>query len=331
MKQRITTPAFQINFTPQVSSRREFIRGIAGILGSASIIQAFTSDLFADEDNPALKPRAKRVVRTACDLAVAKGSPPALITRKAVEALGGMGLFVKQGDTVVVKPNIAWDRSPAQAANTHPDVVAEIVRLCYAAGARTVKVFDRTCNDPAMCYRTSGIAAAAEKAGGRVSHTSDWKFIPAAFPEGSAMGTWKLYRDAVECDVFINVPVAKHHSLTRLTLSMKNLMGVCGGLRGQIHWNIDEKLADLTAFIAPNLTIIDATRILLRNGPSGGRIADVKETRTVIAGTDPVLADAYAATLFGLQPRDIDHIKTAEARGIGSAEISSANIRRIAL
>ena len=330
MKPRITTPADLISKTPHVSSRREFLRGIAGLIGSASLIHGFTTDLIADEDKPALKPRAKRVVKTTCDLAVAKGSSPALITRKAIEALGGMGLFVKQGDVVVVKPNIGWDRSPAQAANTHPDVVAEIVRLCYAAGARTVKVFDRTCNDPAMCYRTSGIAAAAEKAGGRVSHTIDWKFIPAAFPEGSAMGRWKLYRDAVECDVFINVPVAKHHSLTRLTLSMKNLMGVCGGLRGQIHWNIDEKLADLTAFIAPNLTVIDATRILLRNGPSGGRLNDVKAARTVIAGTDPVLSDAYAATLFGIQPRDIGHIKTAELRGIGSADISGAKIRRVA-
>ncbi len=310
------------------TSRKEFLRSMAAAAASVPLINALLRPAEARAADK-LAPRPKRAVKTLCDLAVVRGESPAVITRKAVEAVGGMARFVKPGYTVVIKPNIGWDREPKYAANTNPDVVAALIRLCYDAGAKKVKVFDNTCNSAAMCYVNSGIAEAVKKAGGHISHINKEKFIPGQFPEGSPMKSWPIYRDAVECDCFINVPVAKHHGLSRLTLSMKNLMGVCGGNRGEIHWNIDTKLTDLTRFIRPDLTVIDAYRILLRNGPSGGNLKDVKATKTVIAGTDPVLADAYAATLFGVTPGDIGYIRNGAEAGLGTMNIAGANIRKI--
>ena len=308
--------------------RRNFLRGLAlSVLGALPLARSLIPSAFAQERT--LTPRRKRKVDTLCDLAVVKGESPGTVTRRAVEALGGMGRFVKKGDTVVIKPNSGWNRAPQYAANTNPEVVAALVRLCFEAGAGRVRVFDRTCNDAAMSYAGSGIAAAAKAAGASVSYVSDARFIPGAFPKGSELGDWPVYRDAVHCDCFINVPVAKHHGLTKLTLSMKNLMGVCGGRRGIMHWNIDAKLAELTDFINPDLTVVDAWRILLRNGPSGGNLGDVKTVKTVIAGTDPVLADSFAATLFGLRPGDIGHIRAAEGRGLGTTNIAGSRVTRL--
>ncbi len=312
------------------TSRKEFLRGLLAAVVSVPVINALFRPAAARAEEK-LKPRPKRAVKTPCDLAVVRGGSPAAITRKAIEAVGGMGRFVRPGDTVVVKPNIGWDREPRYAANTNPEVISTVISLCYAAGAKKVKVFDNTCNAAAMCYVNSGIAEAVKKAGGHISHINKDKFVPGNFPEGSAMKSWPIYRDAVECDCFINVPIAKHHGLSRLTLSMKNLMGICGGNRGEIHWNIDAKLPELVRFINPDLTIIDAYRILLRNGPSGGNVKDVKLTKTVIAGTDPVLADAYAATLFDIKPGDIGYIRIAGEAGLGNMNIAAANIKKISV
>ncbi|HOD14172.1 MAG TPA: DUF362 domain-containing protein [Spirochaetota bacterium] len=312
------------------TSRKNFLKGIAAAIGSVPIVKTLAGPVLAGSEGT-LAPRVKKGVRTACDLAVVKGGSPAAITRKAIEALGGIDRFVKKGDTVVIKPNIGWDRAPEYAANTNPEVVETLIRLCKAAGARRVRVFDNSCNAADMCYRNSGIAAAVKKAEGYISYINKEKFLPGRFPAGSEMEDWPIYRDAVECDCFINVPIAKNHGLTKLTLSMKNLMGVCGGMRGRIHWNIDKKLPELAKFISPDLTVIDAYRILLRYGPSGGDLKDVKKTGTVIAGTDPVLADSYAASLFGLSSRDIDHIMQGERYGLGTTNIGLAKITKITI
>jgi uncharacterized protein (DUF362 family) len=312
------------------TSRKDFLKGIFASVGSVPIVKALAAPALAGAEET-LAPRAKKNVRTACDLAVVKGGSPAAITRKAIEALGGIDRFVRKGDTVVIKPNIGWDRAPEYAANTNPEVVEALIRLCKAAGAKRVRVFDNTCNAAEMCYRNSGIADAVKKAEGYISYINKAKFLPGRFPAGSEMEDWPIYRDAVECDCFINVPIAKSHGLTKLTLSMKNLMGVCGGMRGRIHWNIDKKLPELTRFINPDLTVIDAYRILLRHGPSGGDLKDVKKTGTVIAGTDPVLADSYAASLFGLGPRDIEHIIQGERYGLGTTDTGRATIKKIIL
>lgn len=311
-----------------VFSRKSFLGTLAvGLVFAASSGRYGAKKLFAAGKR--LEPRKARAVKADCDIAAVKGSNPAAITRKAVDTLGGMKKFVKPGDTVVVKPNIGWDRSPELAGCTNPEVVSELVKMCFESGAKTVKVFDNTCNEARMCYANSGIQAAAKKAGATVIFASDWKYYPANMPAGSEMADWPVYEDAVKCDCFINVPIAKHHGLTKLTLSLKNLMGVCGGRRGVMHQNIDVKLAEVAGFIKPDLTVIDANRILLRHGPKGGNIEDVKLMNTVIAGTDPVLCDAYTTRLFGLEPGDITHIARAAQMGIGRMSFGGANIQEI--
>jgi len=247
-------------------------------------------------------------------------------TVEAIEAMGGMGRFVKKGEVVVVKPNMAWDRTPEQAGNTDPQVVAALVELCYKAGAKRVNVFDIPCNDDKRVYENSGIQEAAVKKGASVYFADHWNVVKAKFPYPSPMEGWPILRDAVVCDTFINVPVLKHHGLTKLTLSMKNLMGVCSGTRGIMHLDIGNKLADLTDFISPDLTVIDATRVLVRNGPSGGNLKDVVVKNKVFVATDPILADSYACQLMKHDPMDIPYIKAAAKRGFGKVDISKADI-----
>ncbi|HNV86947.1 MAG TPA: DUF362 domain-containing protein [Candidatus Omnitrophota bacterium] len=270
--------------------------------------------------------RPKRKIKGNYDLVVSEGPDPYQNTVKAIEALGGMGLFVKKGAVVVIKPNMGWDRTPEQAANTDPGVVAALTDLCYKAGAKRVNIFDVTCNDERRCYENSGIEKAAKEKGAYVYFANQWDVVKAKFPYKSQMEGWAILRDAVKCDTFINVPVLKHHSLARLTLSMKNLMGVCAGMRGLMHQGLGEKLVDLTDFISPELTVVDATRFLTRNGPSGGNVADVTVLNKVIAATDPVLADAYAGELAGVDPLSLSYVKDAVARNFGSADIAGAKM-----
>jgi uncharacterized protein (DUF362 family) len=274
-------------------------------------------------------PFAEAAVPAWPDLAVARGDSPSRIAREAVNAVGGMKRFVSKGDVVVVKPNIGWDRKPEQAANTNPEVVATLVTLCFEAGAKTVKVFDRTCNDPRRCYVQSGVEAAAKAAGAEVSHINDYKFREVPLPGGKAITSWPLYEELLQADKFINVPIAKHHGLSRLTLSMKNWMGVMGASRGRIHQNIGEALADLAVALKPALTVLDAVRVLTANGPQGGNLADVKRLDTVIAGTDFVAVDSYGATLFGLTGADIPYVAAAARRGIGTMDLSKLTIKEV--
>lgn len=311
-------------------SRKAFVKSMLTIAGSFFLFERSILRGFA-KDKKTLKPRIKKYRAVACDLAVVKGENPGKITEKAIELLGGIEKFVSRGDTVVVKPNIGWNKSPEYAANTNPIVVATIVKMCYDAGAKVVKVFDNTCNNSRMCYENSGIYKSVKSSGGYIYYTSDWKFYPGEFPKNSLMNEWPIFKDAVECDCFINVPIAKHHGLTGLTLSMKNLMGVCGGSRGKMHWDIDRKLAELTDFIKPDLTVIDAYRILLRHGPQGGNLKDVEKKKTVIASADPVLADSYAATLFNISPEKIGYIKKGAEFKLGSMDIKNANTKKIVI
>ncbi|MGE5308924.1 MAG: DUF362 domain-containing protein [Deltaproteobacteria bacterium] len=307
-------------------SRRQFMKLLGSGFAAAALQQMFP--FLAGAEEPA-KGRPARRVSGKHDLTVAVGDDPAAITRSAVEAMGGMGRFVRKGDTVVIKPNIGWDRAPEYAGNTNPFVVASLAQMCFEAGARRVNVFDISCNSPQRCYENSGIKKAAEEKGARVYFCDKWNFVKAHFGHPSEMEDWPVFRDAVECDVFINVPILKHHGLTGLTLSMKNLMGVCGGVRGLMHINIDKKLVDMTEFISPDLTVIDAYRVLLRHGPTGGSLDDVELKKTVVCGTDPVLCDSYAAVMMGRQPLDISYIREAHGRGIGSIDIGKADIVKL--
>ncbi len=299
-------------------NRREFVRQVAAWSAASAVVPLFDVELAHSE------PVGKST------LAVSRGTDYAELVNRIVAKVGGMGAFVKRGDKVVVKPNIGWDRTPAQAANTNPEVVKAVVKLVLDQGAKEVLVFDRPCDNPQRCYHNSGIQQAVASIGdhrARCEFMQNWKFVPVQIKRAKVLHEWPLYRPALEADCYINVPIAKNHNLTRLTLGLKNTMGVCGGNRGHIHQQIPEKLTDLALVIAPKVTIIDATRIMLRNGPSGGSLKYVKVLNTILASTDPVAADAYATTLFGLKPTDIAPTVAAYRRGLG--EIDLAKIRII--
>ncbi|GAB4369954.1 MAG: DUF362 domain-containing protein [Deltaproteobacteria bacterium] len=302
-------------------SRRKFL----GMLGAAA------GAAVAGVSGPGFG-RFFRIVREAgaaeggTAVSVASGGSAAENARKAVEALGGMRKFVSRGDVVVLKPNIGWDRTPEQAANTNPEVVVALGEMCLAAGAKEVRVFDRTCNEPRRSYVSSGIPEAirrfAEEQGVadvfRAYHVEQRKFRRTAIPGALVLREWDLYRDALEADKVISVPVAKHHSLATVTLGLKNMMGVMGGNRGQIHFRLSECLVDINRRIPTALTVVDANRILLRNGPSGGNLADVASLGKVFASADIVAADIVAAReAFGKSPAEVPHIRKAMESGLG--------------
>jgi uncharacterized protein (DUF362 family) len=299
--------------------RRDFLKQV--MLWSAGISTAIpcfqiVPELLAGDDLPPL-------------LSHAKGKDYYALVAQVLEPLGTISKFVTTGDRVVIKPNMAWDRNPAQAANTHPQVVKALVELSLDAGAGKVMVFDRTCNEERRCYVNSGIQdamATVKDSRLKYYHPDSRKFVPVDIKRGKAVRRLEIYKDALEADTYINVPVAKHHSLSRLTLGLKNSMGVLGGNRGQMHQNIGQKLADLATVVKPKLTVIDATRILLRNGPQGGNIDDVRILDTVIASADPVACDAYATTLFDLQPEEISSTVAAYKMGLGEMDIAKMRI-----
>lgn len=263
-------------------------------------------------------------------LAVASKGDPATLTRAAVNALGGMRAFVKKGDVVLVKPNIGWARKPNQAATTNPEVVAEIVRLCREAGAREVKVMDHPVDQPdALVLRITGIERPAKQAGAKVLlATSAAMYQQVKLRKGKVLKSAEVLRDLLRADVFINVPIAKVHSSTGLTLGLKNLLGVVWN-RGACHnsSSLDQAIVDLAAQFKPKLTLLDANRILLTNGPKGP--GKTEERGLVIAGTDPVAVDAYGATLFKMKPDVIGHLKLAAAAGLGQLDLKRVTIRHV--
>jgi uncharacterized protein (DUF362 family) len=291
--------------------RRSFIKALSLGLASSRFIDP--TDLFA------------RPPEDATALSVVKGEDPAAMTVKAVEAIGGMSRFVSSGDIVVVKPNMSWDRTPEHAANTNPVVVATVVTLAYDAGAKKVKVFDNSCNTDRRCYKKSGIADAAGEAGADVFFTEERKYKKTDLA-GEKLREWPVYEDALEADRIINVPIAKHHSLSRLTLSMKNLMGLIGGPRNLLHQQIDVNVADLAGYFRPTLTVLDGVRILTRGGPQGGNLDDVQVMNTVAASTDTVAIDAFGATLFGMTADDLGYVREAHARGLGEMDLGKVRI-----
>ena len=262
------------------------------------------------------------------DLVISQGTSPITITEAAIGALGGMGRFVSRGDVVLVKPNIAWDRTPEQAANTNPEVVATLVRLCLDAGAKEVKVFDHPCEDPRRCYVRSGIMEAAKGAGAKVSYVDERRFRRMNL-KGGVLKTWEVYQEAREVDKVINCPILKHHSLARLTMGMKNLMGLIGGSRARLHWNLDQAIVDLAAFFKPTLVVLDAVRVLTSNGPQGGSLKQVKKLNTVAVSKDQVAVEALGATLFGLSAQSMDHIKLAFQRGLGQMDLARLKIKEV--
>ena len=261
------------------------------------------------------------------EMIVAQGEDPRALVRKALEGLGGVRRFISRGDVVVVKPNIGWDRTPEQAANTNPLAVAEIVRQCLDAGAKKVIVADVSCNEPRRCFQRSGIAEAASAEGAQVVLPAENLFRQVNL-RGDVLGEWPVLEPFIAADKMINFPVAKSHSLTGVTLGMKNWYGILGGARNRLHQRIHESLADLANVMRPTLTLIDAYRVLIRNGPTGGSLADVLLKKTLVAGTDPVALDAYVAKAYwNIEPSQLRYLQLAQARGLGKMDFASVRTK----
>jgi len=305
-------------------SRREFLIGSA----AAGLLAARPDLLLAQAAKPAdmsiarwtgAKPAADAAMK---DIAVK-------LTQQAVEALGGMKRFVSRGDVVWVKPNIGWDRAPETAANTNPDVVATLIRMCFEAGAKTVKVGDNPCDVAQRTYEASGIAAAAREAGAKVVFLDPTRFKETKIG-GEQVKAIPIYPEIIETDLVINVPIVKHHRLAGLTMCMKNYMGVIDK-RNTFHQAIAPSVADLTRFMKPRLCILDATRILKANGPKGGKLEDVETKLTLAAGTDIVALDAWGAEVIGKKPEEIASIVKGHEYGLGKIDYRSLALRELAV
>ncbi|MCX8037854.1 MAG: DUF362 domain-containing protein [Candidatus Sumerlaeia bacterium] len=295
-------------------TRREFLRKAGMLAAGATVMPTLVSD--ASEASP--------------DLAIVTGDSPKILAQKAVEALGGMKRFVARGDVVVIKPNIGWERGPELGANTNPEVVEALIEMAFSAGAKEIKIFDRTVQNPQKCYELSGIPAVAKKAGAKVLAQTELTPVDLPIKDGVYLKKSSVYKEALECDCYINVPVAKHHGRSMLTMAMKNHMGITADDRGKVwHAQLDQSLADFASAFKPKLNVLDAYRIMPRNGPRGGNAADVELAKKCIAGVNQVSVDAYGATLFGKKPEEIGHIALAAKMGLGEMDLSKLKIAEI--
>ncbi len=306
-------------------TRRQFMQA-AGIAAGAALVGGGCSS----EPEAGARPEPPAPTAGQAYLAVSRGSDPASITRAALAALGGIERFVAAGADVIVKPNICVAyHSPEYAATTNPTVVATLVSLALEAGARRVRVMDTPLGGTAeSAYAVSGISDAVQLAGGEMEVMSPVKFARYAIPQGRDITSWDVYRDIMEADVLINVPIAKDHALATLSLGQKNMLGVITD-PNLFHSNLAQRVADLASLVRPTLTVVDAVRILVDHGPTGGSLNDVRRTDTVIASHDPVAADAYAATLFGLEGSDVPYVQAAADMGLGTMNLSTIELEEV--
>ena len=312
--------------------RREFLKSMT-LLGGMVVLSTLLPSCL-QETEPGREETSTGIPSIippgAAYLAVARGESPTEIVEVALKALGGIERFVKPGNDVIIKPNICNAYYTYEyASTTNPEVVGALVRLCLGAGAKKVSVMDRPFGGRAAAgYIRSGISEVVRAAGGNMILMTEMKYRNTEIPEGRDIKEWPVYGDVLDTDVLINVPVAKHHSLARLTLGMKNLLGIIHD-RNQFHVNLGQRIADLNSVVRPTLTLVDAVRILMNHGPASGDLNDVKLTNTVIASHDIVAADAYATTLFGLTGADIPAIRAGAEMGLGTMDLSSVRVEEI--
>lgn len=290
--------------------------------GAALAVAAPTAPLSAAEPPAATGAKSKVV-------AVRGGEPEALF-RKGIAELGGIATFVRPGQKVVVKPNIGWDRAPEYGANTNPLLIAEIVRQCIAAGASQVEVFDHTCNNWERCYRNSGIAEAVTQAGGKMVEAHDRKsYREVSHPAAGSMKTALIHRAILDADVFINVPILKHHGGAKVTAALKNFMGLVWDRQYMHAHNLDQCIADAALYRKPDLNIIDAYRIMPTNGPRGVTLNDVRTVKYQILSTDIVAADVLACKLLRTKPEDVRYVALAAKHGLGTDDESRIDVVRL--
>ena len=303
--------------------RRDFLK--SGLLAGASVtLPGVYGNIFA---------RTSSTTPPAFDLVAIKGGEPDTMFDEAIKQLGGIKNFVKKNQKVLVKPNIGWDAVPERGANTHPKLVSRVIKHCFDAGAKEVYVFDHTCDDWKRSYANSGIEKAVKDAGGTiVTGGSESMYQEVSINAGKSLTKAKVHELVLDSDVFINMPILKSHSSTKLSLCMKNMMGVVWD-RGYWHRNdLHQCIADYATYNKkPTLNIIDAYYMMKQNGPRGVSTADVAVMKSQILCTDIVVADAAAAKMFGMEPAEVSYIKIADSMGTGKMDLSKLNIKRIIL
>ncbi|MDR2685127.1 MAG: DUF362 domain-containing protein [Prevotellaceae bacterium] len=312
--------------------RREFLKALAvtGVAASLKIVGG--EELLAQT--------AKNVsTKQTVDLVAIMGSEPDIMFRRAIAEMGGIGKFVKKNHKVCVKPNIGWDKAPELAANTNPKLVAEIIKQCLAAGAKEVVVFDHTCDEWTKCYKNSGIEAAAKKAGAKVLPGNDESYYrEAALMKGKVLKTAKIHSAILDSDVWINVPILKHHGGANMSLAMKNHMGICWDRRIFHNKDLQQCIADIcTLDKRPVLNVIDGYRLLKQNGPQGKSEADVVDAKALFMSQDIVAVDTAAVKFFNSAAKinvpleHVGHIACGQALKLGTMNIDNINIKRIKL
>ncbi len=307
--------------------RREFIRKLLKFSGYVTLAGAARLSLLELPEARATEPKKRFIIE---GIGQTDAFSVIDLAKKVFEAAGGMRRFVSKGDVIVIKPNISWARPPHLAATTNPEVLQGIVELCQEAGAKKVRIADNTIEDAKFCFSVSGAAAVSKKTGADLIYPSS-SLMREIKSQGHRLDVWPVFLPLVEADKVINLPVAKDHILSSLTLGMKNWFGAIGGRRGTIHRDIHPNIVDLAQFFKPFITLIDATRIMTRNGPSGGSTSDVVKKNTLILSDDPVAADAKAALLFGKKPQDIGHIRLAKKWGLGTHDFSKLFQKKVSV
>lgn len=308
--------------------RRNFLRALATTGVYVGLNSTGALNVFAQKSSKAAG---------TYDLVAVMGGEPAEMFRKGIEAMGGMKKFIKKGQKVVVKPNIGWDKVPELAANTNPELVGEIVKQCYKAGAKEVIVFDHSCDNWVQAYATSGIEAAAKAAGAKlVPGDTENYYEEINLPQAVSLKTTKIHKAILDCDVWINVPILKTHGGAKMTVAMKNLMGINWDRRWMHRNNLPQCIADLnTLDKKPILNIVDAYRVMQANGPRGKTEADVVTPKAMFISTDIVAVDTAAIKFFNqiksMPLSDVKYLKFSEEHQIGTMDIESLNIKRIKL
>lgn len=307
--------------------RREFLKKsflIGGAVGASILFDKniSTGKLFAADNDSSSMP----------DLVAIKGGEPDIMFDQGIKAYGGMNTFIKKGYKVVIKPNISWNRTPEFGANTNPKLVARIIEHCLNAGAKKVYVFDHTCDQWEYCYKNSGIENSAKNAGAQVVPANKENYYQNVnIPNGKVLKITKVHELILDCDVFINVPILKHHAASQLTIAMKNLMGAMWD-RGFYHsFGLQQSIADFCLFKKPTLNIVDAYIIMVANGPRGNSVNDTRIIKNQLISTDIVAIDAAAAKIYGINPEDVGYIKIADGLKIGKMDLSSLNIKKIVI
>ncbi|MBF0225327.1 MAG: DUF362 domain-containing protein [Desulfobacterales bacterium] len=301
-------------------NRRDFFKNtltFSGALLSSSLLNV--KPIFANEQTLSVP-----------DIVAVRNGEPDVMFDQGISAMGGMSSFVKKGQTVVIKPNIGWNGEPESGANTNPILVKRIVEQCLNAGAKKVYVFDNPV--ASRSYKNSGIESAAKQAGATVAPGNTESYYQKVNINGAnVLKSVKVHELILQSDVFINVPVLKHHGSSMLTIGMKNLMGAVWDRRFYHSNGLHECIAEFCLFKKPDLTIVDAYRVTLRNGPSRARPEDVILKKNLLISKDIVAIDAASAKIFGEDPQNIRHIKIAHERNIGTMMLDKLNIKKIAL